>query len=287
VVKSNTTPLMNYSTSMHQPNQELTVNIAVILAPNLSGDGVVSLIISVIADNSMERAIIMGDGTCTKETITEDCCHDDGVTIEADDDNNTSVRKSAVYIPRPRKTRHEYRSFIIHKPVNVLSSTVDANMNNIVREPSSPHYGQRVSDIGVTLKDASSGACIDNGYGTVLARTTVYDIARDAGCIVSADSKIGLVGRLDFETSGIMLFTDDNKFASAVRDPIYTGDNDITNNLDNNEENNNVYEINKRINEYKMKEYLVQINPTKSFFNIESFEPSELEAELSSQLTFR
>jgi 23S rRNA-/tRNA-specific pseudouridylate synthase len=43
----------------------------------------------------------------------------------------------------------------------------------------------------------------------------VWDIAQDAAFPIDC----GLVGRLDIDTSGIMMFTNDQRLADAVRDP--------------------------------------------------------------------
>jgi 16S rRNA U516 pseudouridylate synthase RsuA-like enzyme len=142
----------------------------------------------------------------------------------------------------PQRCRNRYRSFLIHKPVNVLSSRTDAAVTNTVRDPADPNYGQRIGG---------------------QPRRTVYDIAEERGFPVNA----GLVGRLDYETSGIMLFTDDPRLGAAVRDPV--------------DKSSALYG-----SEYKSKEYFLQINPTKSFFDIGTFDPEALEAELSAQLSF-
>eukprot|EP00752_Nemacystus_decipiens_P015136 g13484.t1 len=54
----------------------------------------------------------------------------------------------------------------------------------------------------------------DTGRG----RPTVYDVARAAGI-----PNFGPVGRLDFDTSGVLLFTDDYKLKKAISSPTYKG----------------------------------------------------------------
>ena len=44
----------------------------------------------------------------------------------------------------------------------------------------------------------------------------MYDLIGSLGF----PTDLGLIGRLDLETTGIMIMTDDNKFGSAVRDPV-------------------------------------------------------------------
>ncbi|CAN0362828.1 unnamed protein product [Ectocarpus sp. 6 AP-2014] len=54
----------------------------------------------------------------------------------------------------------------------------------------------------------------DTGRG----RPTVYDVAKAAGV-----PNFGPVGRLDFDTSGVLLFTDDYKLKKAISSPTYKG----------------------------------------------------------------
>lgn len=73
------------------------------------------------------------------------------------------------------------RVFVLHKPLGVVSSTVD---------------------------DAEAD-------GIRAGRPTVYDLASEAGF----PSSFAMVGRLDADTSGLVMFTDDNQLARAIRDP--------------------------------------------------------------------
>lgn len=83
-------------------------------------------------------------------------------------------------------------SFVIHKPVNTVSSRSDS-IN--------------------WLKNKNSKNQIRNQ--SHVPRTTIYDIAEAAGF----PTNYGLVGRLDYLTSGIMLMTKDSLLGSAIRDP--------------------------------------------------------------------
>ena len=47
-------------------------------------------------------------------------------------------------------------------------------------------------------------------------RTTIYDIAKEAGF----PTDLGWVGRLDYETSGLIIMTDDSKLLRAIIDPV-------------------------------------------------------------------
>ena len=85
-------------------------------------------------------------------------------------------------------------AFVIHKPVGVLSSRVDSRTTSIITKKSDPMTGQ--------------------AYGGA-SRPTVFDIA----CSKGFPSNFSLVGRLDSETSGIMLFTKNMVLDKAIRDP--------------------------------------------------------------------
>lgn len=75
---------------------------------------------------------------------------------------------------------YAFRSFLVHKPVGVVSSTVDTGPSELVKKKTSPRFGLPKNSI---------------------ARKTVYDVAAEAGF----PTDCGLVGRLDLETSGIMV----------------------------------------------------------------------------------
>ena len=92
----------------------------------------------------------------------------------------------------------ELKYFIVHKPVGVLSSKgLDPKTTNIVFDKDHPKYGSKLGGD---------------------ARLTIFDIALSSGF----PSNYGLVGRLDAETSGIMLMTNDSLFESALRNPTST-----------------------------------------------------------------
>ena len=119
---------------------------------------------------------------------------------------------------------YNFRSFLVHKPVGVVSSTVDTGPSELVKNKKSPRYGLTKN---------------------VPPRQTVYDVAGIAGF----PTDCGLVGRLDLETSGIMvrmehftistgfcpsefdtpacfcqqLFSNDTRLADAIRDPPKSG----------------------------------------------------------------
>lgn len=84
--------------------------------------------------------------------------------------------------------------FILHKPRGTLSSRVDANVTNLIQDRCHPRFGKQKGGVPCT---------------------TVYDISSKAGF----PTNFGLVGRLDKDTSGIMLMTNDNQLATALRNP--------------------------------------------------------------------
>eukprot|EP01035_Chromulina_nebulosa_P028336 gene28336-37397_t len=73
------------------------------------------------------------------------------------------------------------RVYVLHKPLGVVSSTVDDAEAEGIRE----------------------------------GRPTVYDLVSEAGF----PSSFAMVGRLDADTSGLVMFTDDSQLARAIRDP--------------------------------------------------------------------
>lgn len=139
------------------------------------------------------------------------------------------------------------RVFLVHKPEGILSSTVDSRLS------------QTESD------------CDKESQARRVARKTVYDVVAEAGFPVDC----GLVGRLDYDTSGIMVFTDDSALATAIRDPIST-------------EN---YALGSEYISAKTKEYLLCLLQGKKqerfFFPDGNFNSAALVEELSSPLTFR
>jgi len=87
-------------------------------------------------------------------------------------------------------------AFLIHKPIDVISSKVDPK---VVKTQKDQKPSKRLKDPKVFSP-----------------RTTVYEIAAKA----NFPTTFGLVGRLDYETSGVMLMSSDNNLACAIRDPV-------------------------------------------------------------------
>ena len=172
------------------------------------------------------------------DIINKDCIHISN-TMEAIDEARDAI---VLYHQRKKNNRSSYRSFIMHKPIGVITSRVDPTVTNIVRKEAHPLFGKPVGGE---------------------SRISVYDIALRCGFPID----VGLVGRLDCETSGIMMFTDDYHLGSAVRDPV--------------DESSPLWG-----SKYKSKEYLLQLNPMKSFFDVSQFDASKLEAEMSEPLSF-
>lgn len=84
--------------------------------------------------------------------------------------------------------------FMIHKPAGVVCATVDSNLGNVIRNKKDERCG---------LKKI------------VEPRLTVYELAHKAGF----PDNFGLVGRLDTETSGVILFTSQSDLLRKVKDP--------------------------------------------------------------------
>lgn len=89
-------------------------------------------------------------------------------------------------------------AFIIHKPLGVISATVDSQTTSIVTKIGDPLYLQ-----------PKGGE----------QRDTVYKLAEQAGF----PTNYSLVGRLDAATSGIMVFTNNIKLDKAIRNPPVPG----------------------------------------------------------------
>ena len=92
------------------------------------------------------------------------------------------------------QTNEDRRAYLMHKPINVVCSTVDSALTDIVRDEGSKKFG---------------------GHRGGVSRMTIYDAAKSAGF----PTNYGNIGRLDAETSGILLFTTHNDFFTKVRDP--------------------------------------------------------------------
>ena len=137
--------------------------------------------------------------------------------------------------------KKEFRTFIIHKPRGCISATVDAHVTDIVTRKGDPRIGERVGGE---------------------SRKTVYDLALAAGF----PNDCGLVGRLDCETSGIMIFTDDSALSRAIINPVDEGSEHFK-------------------SPFKSKEYVVQLIPSKGH-DPAAFDPIALEHELSKPFSF-
>ncbi len=140
-------------------------------------------------------------------------------------------------------------SFLIYKPINVLCSTVDACANSSTK----------------------------NDDQVCLTRNTVYDIAAASGF----PTNFPLVGRLDFETSGIMLFTKNHELFMEINTPIaITCDTACLEDM---------HTISK-LYEYKMKHYEVKLLAgAKVISKIKNgmvLDPKELECIFSQPFTF-
>jgi 16S rRNA U516 pseudouridylate synthase RsuA-like enzyme len=85
----------------------------------------------------------------------------------------------AAIVEQP-SSAYQFRTFIVHKPVDVVSSTIDTGPTELIKKKNHPRFGLPVNSKG---------------------RKTVYEIAKEAGF----PTDCGLVGRLDLETSGIMV----------------------------------------------------------------------------------
>lgn len=139
-------------------------------------------------------------------------------------------------------------SFVIYKPVDVLCSTVDDALN----------YPNQDNEERIK-------------------RTTVYDVA--ASC--NFPTNYPLVGRLDYETSGIMLFTRNHELFLEINTPITINNNVIPGMSD--EDTHQLYQ-------YKMKHYEVKLLAgSKLVAKIKAgyvLEVNELERELAQPFVF-
>lgn len=135
-------------------------------------------------------------------------------------------------------------SFIFHKPIHVLCSAFDPTHNN--RKPSAT------------------------------MRRTVYDVVQDMGF----PRNLKLVGRLDADTSGIMLFTNDSGLLNCILRPLP----DYVLDMIEWNRSNSMYELNEVIQtvmKLKAKQYLLGMLEGKNIvnymgddniFNVEKFE---------------
>jgi 16S rRNA U516 pseudouridylate synthase RsuA-like enzyme len=97
--------------------------------------------------------------------------------------------------------------YIAHKPVGVLSDNIT---DNYKRSSKRDRQGREKA----LENDNKSG----NDQSSKEIRT-IFELAASKGY-----PHVGLVGRLDCETSGVMLFTNDKQLTQAIRDPIVERD---------------------------------------------------------------
>jgi 16S rRNA U516 pseudouridylate synthase RsuA-like enzyme len=108
---------------------------------------------------------------------------------------------------------YPYRAFVVHKPVGVVSSTVDNDPPPTAGKETTVKKSRRSQKKSERLKNDGQG----DGE-----RTTVYSIAAAAGF----PTDVGLVGRLDAQTSGIILFTDDHLLNRGISVPVLSDSDD-------------------------------------------------------------
>ena len=105
----------------------------------------------------------------------------------------------------------ECKYYLLHKPKSVVCSTVDSTINN-------PKHTERV-------------------------HTTIYEYIASKGIVLN--DKLHPVGRLDADTTGLILITDDKQLLKLIRNP-----SNITDNNDG---------VINDINPYKEKEYILTL----------------------------
>ena len=132
---------------------------------------------------------------------------------------------------------YKFLTFLVHKPIGVISSTID---------------------------NAPVGMRRDGNNETPEFRKTIWKVAEENGF----PGNIGLVGRLDCETSGIIMFTNDTKLADAIRDPP--------------EEGSLLWQ-----SPYKTKEYELTLLSSKPYEVNESFDINAFAQEVAQPLTFQ
>ena len=135
-----------------------------------------------------------------------------------------------------------HRTFLLHKPLGVVSSRVDSKVTSKITRKSNPLVGQEIGGI---------------------PRKTVYDLAVENGF----PDDCGLVGRLDVETSGIILFTDDSTLLTSICHPAPMGS---------------------KLAEsaFKQKEYLIDLLCLEKIHSADEFDIPQLEKEFIEPFTF-
>ena len=142
---------------------------------------------------------------------------------------------------QPSNSDYNFVTFLCNKPLNVVCSTVDKTPAGIQR----------------------GKACLA-GIDSPVYRKTIWDIASENGFPCE---NVGLMGRLDVDTSGICLFTNDSKLANAVRNPPEEGS-ALSNSV------------------FKTKEYELTLLSKMPFEEKEPFDVSKFEYEFSQPLSF-
>ena len=137
----------------------------------------------------------------------------------------------------------ELKYYLLHKPRSVVCSTVDSTINN-------PKHTERV-------------------------HTTIYEYIASKGIILN--DNLHPVGRLDADTTGIILITDDKQLLKLIRNP-----QSLTNNTDSSDE---VI----KDNPYKQKEYILTLLGKKchKIWSWTSKEENETIERFSEPFTFR
>lgn len=194
-------------------HQLKTIQLSSVTTANTSDDGDGNETLKVLEGNN-NNTITYDDDNNNDDVIDQDSSNTDVNHHQYDyhnlihtnntnnttniDDNSCIDLYTLSRSKKPLIDIHTNISFIVHKPVGTICSTIDSTINN--RKPS------------------------------INSRKTIYTIAQESGF----PSNLGLVGRLDLETSGIMLFTNDSRLSNAILRP-YTSNNstlEISNTID-------------------------------------------------------
>ena len=134
----------------------------------------------------------------------------------------------------------EYKYYLLNKPLGVVCSTVDSTIND-------PKY------LNITA-----------------VHITIYDYIKEKGIILT--NNLHPIGRLDVNTNGVIVITDDKKLLKLIRNPIINND---TNTIDNS-------------NPFKEKEYILTLLGKKShkLWNWNKEDEERMIEKLSEPFTF-
>ena len=146
----------------------------------------------------------------------------------------------ATLSPPGAPSPYPFRTFLVHKPLGVVSSTVDNAPAGVRRGP----------HVELDFKPEY--------------RKTVWNVAEESGF---STTNVGLVGRLDCETSGIIMFSNDSRLSAAIRDPPKEGS-----------------PLSQ--SPYKSKEYELTLLSSKPYEEDAFFDIAAFEKELAQPLTF-